>query len=587
MMNKNIQSSLSALLKLPVLVLLLMAFAYSPDAASQTWGNPKPDGSDSLNYVLTEMARGAALKGTNGITLGPDGYLYVASVLGQEIVVMDRENGTIVKRLGKALGIKSPDDLVFGPDGSLYWTDLLVGEVGRMTPDGLVTKQWVAAGVNPIAFSPDGRLFVALDFQGDGLYELDPALVEPPRPIIVSTPEKPYPLGFLNAFGFGPDGHLYGPLFAAGLVIRVDVGNPGDPVSTDPFTDGTIQTIGSGFQNPASAKFGPDGNLYVLDQTGEVFKIDTPTGEKTMFTTLEPGLDNMVFDAKGTLYITNADEGWVVRVLSGGQSRTISPGGMIAPSGLAVLAGPEGGDKLYVADLFRLRQFNGRSGKQEHVDKGFLVPKEKSSSLTLPMNVSTDGNHLLVSSWFSGAVQVWDPRAQKVLEHYDMAAPVAAIRFGDDILVSDVGLGGVVRASDHSMILPIDNTTIFAPGGLATDGETVWVADWGSGTIMQIGFEGDTPNTPVVLASGLKNPEGLAFDHAGGLVVVESGAARLSRIDLSTGEVTTMVEDLELSAPGLEGMPPTWIFDGVAMGQSGDIYVSGGGSNIIYRVSRE
>jgi hypothetical protein len=83
-----------------------------------------------------------------------------------------------------------------------------------MTPTGIVTKQFVAPGVNPITFSPDGRLFVGLCFQGDGLYELDPDLIAPPRPIIEATPENPYPLGFMNGFAFGPDGRLYGPLFA-------------------------------------------------------------------------------------------------------------------------------------------------------------------------------------------------------------------------------------------------------------------------------------------------------------------------------------------------------------------------------------
>jgi hypothetical protein len=61
-------------------------------------------------------------------------------------------------------GVLGPDDVTFGPDGSMYWTDILVGEVGRRAPDGTVTKQFVAPGVNPITFSPDGRLFVGLCF---------------------------------------------------------------------------------------------------------------------------------------------------------------------------------------------------------------------------------------------------------------------------------------------------------------------------------------------------------------------------------------------------------------------------------------
>jgi hypothetical protein len=61
-------------------------------------------------------------------------------------------------------------------------------------------------GANPITFSDDGRLFVARDFMGTGLYELDPNGVKPPRPI----DEK---LVNLNAYDFGPDGRLYGPIF--------------------------------------------------------------------------------------------------------------------------------------------------------------------------------------------------------------------------------------------------------------------------------------------------------------------------------------------------------------------------------------
>lgn len=589
------KSSANPFLKHALVAGLLLIFSCSPDPAVEPTktaqkpavSTPGTDEKSEVNYVLTELARGAGLDGANGIDIGPGGNLYIGSVVGQEIVVMNRENGTIIDRFGPEMGVMGADDLVFGPDGSLYWTDILVGEVGRRTPEGVVTKQFVAPGVNPITFSPDGRLFVGLDFLGDGLYELDPNLVEPPRPIILATPENPFPLGFLNAFDFCEDGLLYGPLFAAGLIVSVNVGKAGDPVSTSPFTDGTVQVVASGFVNPASAKFDPKGILHVLDQTGEVFQVGIKTGEKTLFTTLEPGLDNMVFDSDGTLFMTNNDEGWVAEILAGGHARIISPGGMIAASGVAVLPGSNDRDNVYVGDIYNLRQFNGSNGEQENSYKGYLIPQESPVSLILPLSLSRDGNHLVVGSWFSGAVQVWDSQTNQVLEHYAMGAPIDAIRFKDDIVVSDLGLGGVVWASDHSMILPIDNATVFAPGGLATDGESVWMADWGSGLIWQIGFDGKTADTPVVVASGLLFPEGLAFEKEGSLLVVETGASRLSRIDLATGEVTTVVEGIEPGKPGPEGFPPTWSFDGVAIGQNGDIYVSGGGINGIYRISPE
>ncbi|RPA68559.1 hypothetical protein EF405_08210 [Cyclobacteriaceae bacterium YHN15] len=135
----------------------------------------------------------------------------------------------------------------------------------------------------------------------------------------------------------------------------------------------------------------------------------------------------------------------------------------------------------------------------------------------------------------------------------------------------------------------LDNTNVFLPIGLATDGEILWVADWGTGIVWQIEFNGDTPITPFPLAKGLMSPEGLAWDKEGGLLVVETDASRLSRIDLATGEVSKIADGLSLSGPAVgqdAALPPSNYFDGVAVGQSGDIYVSGGGKNVIYRISK-
>lgn len=535
------------------------------------------------NYEVTEIVKGAALHGTNGLNFGPDGNLYIASFLGQEIIVMNKQNGTIIKRIGRDMGVNSPDDLVFGPDSSLYWTDILLGEVVRMTPAGVVTRQYVAPGVNPITFSDDGRLFVALDFLGDGIYELDPNLINPPR-AIVQYVQGAFPIGFLNAFDFGPDGFLYGPIFGAGMVAKVNVGQPNDPPFINPWMDGTLTPVAGGFTTPVAAKFNQAGVLHVLDQTGEVFKVDIVNGQKTLFVTLQEGLDNLAFDANGVLYVSNADFGWIIEVQPNGQTRTVSGGGMICPGGLAVLPGSNNQDALFEADMFRLREFNGLSGQEVAVDKGHLLPAP--GALTIPFTASADGNNLVVTSWFGSVVQVWNPQTNEVLEEHSFPVPINAIRFKNDLVVVDLGLGGVVRASDKSMILPIDNATVIAPGGLATDGKLLWVADWVTGTIWQISFVGNTPNAPVAISNGLSYPEGLALHTDGSLVVVETGASRLSRINVTNGERTTIVDGLELGLPALEGYPPTWTFDGVAIGASGDIYVSGFGKNVIYRITK-
>ena len=574
-------------------ILIVPAFFTACDDSDDTEPETGPDLPDT--YTVTEIGSGASLNGANGLDIGPDGNLYVGSVIGVNITVMDKENGAISDRLGAEMQIKGPDDLVFGPDGSLYWTDILVGEVGRMTPDGTITKQFVAPGVNPIGFTDDGRLFVALCFLGDGLYELDPNLVEPPRPIIVATEANPFPLGFLNAFDFDAEGRLYGPLFAAGLIISVDVDRAGDPAS-DPFADGSAQVVSGGYMNPASAKFDPEGMLTVVDQTGEVFKIDVMTGESTVFATLDVGLDNMVFDEDGSLYMSNNDQGWVGELLPTGALRIISPGGMIGPQGVAFLEGPGNEDKLFVADQYSMRQLNRNSGEIENSYRAFLIPGEPEvgvTTLNTVMSLSSDGDDLISASWFASSVQVWNPE-DGVTESYDMStaeaqgAPIDALRLNGEIIVSDIGIGGVVRASDKSVILPIDNSTVFAPSGLATDGEVLWVADWGTGIVWQIGFNGNNPTAPAPVAQDLLFPEGLAYDNDGGLLVVETGAARLSRIDIATGEVTEIAGGLEFfGRPGVEGAPPTWGFEGVTVAPSGEIYVSGQGNNIIYRITKD
>jgi len=66
--------------------------------------------------------------------------------------------------------------------------------------------------------------------------------------------------------------------------------------------------------------------------------------------------------------------------------------------------------------------------------------------------------------------------------------------------------------------------------------------------------------------------------------VIEAGAGRLSRVDLTTGEVSVVVDGLELGSVAPADVPPTWGLNGVAVSSSGAIYITGDVTNVLYRI---
>jgi sugar lactone lactonase YvrE len=519
------------------------------------------------------LARGAALHGANGVVFDRHDRLHVASVAGREIVVMDPETGAILDRLGPDRGVEGPDDLTFGPDGALYWTSYFTGVVGRRAPDGTVsTVAQLSPGVGAITFSDNGRLFVAVSFPqvADALYEVDPGGANPPRLIAEG-------LGGLNAMDWGSDGLLYGPLEFGGRVVRINVDT------------GAIATVAAGFGKPTAAKFDSHGRLYVVDQLsvdrlhGQVVRVDIATGAKTVIAQLAPGLDNLAFDSHDRLFVSSFQDGFIAEVEPDGQVRTVSRGGMILPGGVAVLPRGRDNESVFVADLFSLRELDARTGQQRSIERGLPGFSELISPV---FTVAPDGGRLLLSSAFLNQVQLWDPAAHAQAATYTgFAGPLNAIRFQGDLVVAEWGSGSVVRARGTD---PAERVTLAAglevPAGLAATDDDLWVGDWATGRVLQLVADGRPLARPRVVAGRLAAPEGLAVAPDGSLLVVESGAGRLVRIDRKTGRVSTVADGLALGAQGIPGLMPTWGFNGVAVGPSGAVYVSGDKANVLDRI---
>jgi sugar lactone lactonase YvrE len=85
-----------------------------------------------------------------------------------------------------------------------------------------------------------------------------------------------------------------------------------------------------------------------------------------------------------------------------------------------------------------------------------------------------------------------------------------------------------------------------------------------------------------VLVTGLALPEGIAVSD-GALLVVETGARRLSRIDLESRTSTPLARDLAVHVESQGDFPPTMIFNGVATDGT-YAYVTGDRENVLYRI---
>ena len=521
---------------------------------------------------VSTLVRGSPLHSANGIHFDAEGRLWVASVFGRELLALDPETGAVLRRYGPEDGVETPDDVAIADDGSVYWTAIFTGEVGRIDPDGTKRSQMVAPGVNPITFSDDGRLFVALDFFGDGLYELDPSFGEAPRRIL----EAP---GWLNGMDWGPDGQLYGPIWTRGHIVRVD-----------PATGATM-VVADGFNTVSAVKFDSRGRLHATEYTtGEVWRIDLESGEREVVGRVPPAPDNLAFDSTDRLFVSHARDGSIYEIVDELSTRLVSPGGMIAPGGMALLPSQTGAT-LYVADLLSLRAFDAETGEATGVQTHFIGDPE---AVVAPMTLHLDGDgNLVIASWVSNAVQVWDPRARTALATYtDFATPLNAIAVERDLVVAEMGAGPGdgrlirLRGGDPTARDTIA-TGLGLPAGMVASDGSLWVTDRGAGQVLKVLSEGKPTWTPLPVAIGLSAPEGIALAPDGSLLVVETGRRQLVRIPVGSAQAEAVVRGLAVGLEGPPTTPATWVFSDVVSDDDGTIFVTGDRENVVYRIRLE
>jgi sugar lactone lactonase YvrE len=526
----------------------------------------------------SDLDGGAALHGANGLALKNDGVLYVGSLFGREIAELALADGTVAARLGPAEGVEGADDLLRAADGTLVWSNFWTGEVVRRAPDGSLDAVQVGRGVGPLARHPDGRLFAARRFLGSGLYMLSADLKS--APVLVAEP------GVIGGMVFGPQRRLWYADWERGAVYRLDVDDPGAL---------PVQAAG-GFGAPSGLDFDTAGRLLVADHaTGQVWRLDLglhphddplpddPAAKlrnRELLATREPGLADLIADPRGHVFVSNGQDGAVTKLYDWGGRREICRGGMILPGGVAVRTAPDGTNPLFIADAWTLRRFDRTTGLMTGVERCVMGV----NGFTPPMTVALDGQALILSSWL-GAVQVWDPDvcAEVATYVYDTTQeiPLNALRFGDGLVVAGLLSGSVFYAADKTLLA--DGFTV--PTGLACRNGDLWAADRATGEIWHIAADGAPLPARELVTSGLDEPEGLAAYGDRFLLAVETGAGRLTRIDVLTGRKVVLADELEIGLAAAPGCPPTWQFNGVTVDPDGRIYVTSDVSNRVYVIT--
>ncbi len=521
-------------------------------------------GASAQTYEVTKLVPGSAFHGVHGLGIDKAGRLFAGSVAGAALYEVDMGSGTAKIAIPGPEGMA--DDIAFAPDGTMAWTGFLTGDLYSRKGDGPVKKLASGLpGINSLAFRKDGRLYATQVFLGDALYEIDVEGVKPPRQIM----EK---MGGLNGFEFGPDDKLYGPLWFKGQIARVDVDKA------------ELTVVADGFKIPAAVNFDSKGNLWVVDTAlGQLVRVDPKTGAKKMVAQLKPSLDNLAIDAQDRIFVSNmADNGIQEVDAETGAAKQVISGKLALPGGIGVVS--DGGkDTIYVADVFAYRTVDGATGEVSEVARMHA----DGVTLEYPMSATASGDDVLLSSWFTGTVQVIDRKTGKTRDMlHGFKAPHDAIKLNDgSILVNELGSKSLVRAmGEHGK----DRTEVIGglegPVGMVGGGKgEVYVTEAFAGLVSLI----ETNGEKTIIAKDLKMPEGIARAADGRLIVAEVGAKRIIEINPKNGAVTEIAGNLPIGLAAAPGGLPTNIPTGVGIGASGTIYFSSDIENAIYKVTKK
>ncbi len=517
-----------------------------------------PRASDVASVEI--LVPGSVIQAIEGIDIGPDGMIYGTSIHAQAVYRIDPESGAATVAVASPYG--ESDDVAVGPAGSpvegvLAWTAQRTGEIRIQRPGGMPEVVLPnAPRVNPIAFTPDGRLFTAQSGpDGNPLWEIDIIGNKPPRVVAKNK-------GRLNGFGFGPDGRLYSPHFGTNELFAIDVDT------------GEHTVIASDVGTTAATKVDADGNVWNVDyMTGDLWITDVQTGQSRIVANFPEPLDNLAIAKDGTIYLASlADSGILGFDPATGRRWTVTVGSFTVPLGMTVTTF-NGRESILVADPFGYRFLDP--------DSGVITRQPEMWSNGGSSALAANDDYIVTTYADFNAVRRIDRSTNEVImSSRALSSPRGVVLTSrGEAIIADADSNRLERLAGEDVEEVAGG--LKEPVALLLENDTsVLVTEAASGTISRVNL-GSGARTELV--SGLYDPRGIARLPDGRVVVLEPGTGRVTAIDLITGARAELARGLPIAIDHHDLPDNTPL--GVAVTGDGRIYVSCGGDNSIVRIT--
>ncbi len=231
-----------------------------------------------------------------------------------------------------------------------------------------------------------------------------------------------------------------------------------------------------------------------------------------------------------------------------------------------------------MADIFAFRKVDVASGAVRD------IKRMQASDMEYPFAVGLSTQQILLTSWFTGSVQVLDRTDMKTATMiHGLKAPMDAQFLPDgSIAIAEIATGTITQASgDGFKQRRTIATGLAGPVQMVVGQDGALYVTEAGGRLLRVDV---ATGTKTVVADQLALPEGLAFTPWGSIVVAEAAARRLTEIDPANGSRRTVAANLPIGLEAGPGLPPPYVVTGVAVHADGTVYFSADRNNAIYKI---